>query len=73
MMNYDLLRTKDMLNISITSYTTFIKGISSIYLVLPYTQYTCLMLEALHSLPFPARINSDEAGSFFLKRFISKP
>lgn len=57
-----------MLNINITSYTTYLSnGVSFIHLILPYTQYTCLMLEALHSLPFPARINSDEAGSFLKK------
>lgn len=33
-------------------------------IVLPYTQYTYLMLEALHSLAFQAIFNSDVAGSF---------
>lgn len=38
-------------------------------IVLPYTQYTYLMLEALHSLAFQARFNSDVTGSFILKFF----
>lgn len=65
MINDNLLIRKDIINVSITSYAACLSnGISFIYLVLPYTWYTYLML-ALHSLPFPDRINSDVAGSFF--------
>lgn len=36
-------------------------------IVLPNAQYTYLMLEALNSLPFQARFNSDVAASFILQ------
>lgn len=66
MINDNLLRKKNILNITTTSYAACLpNGRNCLTL---HTIHLPNMLEALHAcLPFQARFNSDVAGSFILK------